>query len=372
MSETRVSDLKERLKVARESYYNLTPSITDQEYDALRDELAALSPEDEEVVAVGAPAPQFSVWEKVKHEIPMGSLGKANSEAEFDEWAKRMVEAGATTLFATHKMDGSSMELVYEAGKLVRCVTRGDGTIGEDVTANMTKVPSVPKSLPIPADATVRGEIVMMKDVFARKYAGEYANPRNTAAGKVREKKGGGEACRDLEFMAYWVKFKNPMDQPKTMFYSMMWLEGHGFKVPPYEATAVTEMPHVKARRGAAVTERDGVPYEIDGIVVSVNNTELLEGLGDLNMRPRGQIAWKFDAAMGETRVTDVKWQVGNSGRITPVAVLDPVEIGGVTITNVSLHNLSLFRELALSRGCRVLVSRRNDVIPYIEKNLGI
>jgi len=371
MSESRIHELKERLQAAREGYYNLTPLITDQEYDALRDELARLAPGDEEVVAVGAPVPQLSIWEKVRHEIPMGSLGKANTEAEFDEWAGKMVAAGASTLFTTHKIDGSSMELVYEAGKLIRCVTRGDGTIGEDVTANVMKVPSVPKELSVPADATVRGEIVMMKDVFAKKYASEYANPRNTAAGKVREKKGGGEACRDLEFMAYWVKFKDRTDQPKTMFFSMMWLEGRGFKVPPCEATVVTEMPHIKARRQDVVKERNGVPYEIDGLVVSVNNLDLLEELGNLNMRPRGQIAWKFDAAMGEARVTDVKWQVGPSGRITPVAVLEPVDIGGVTITNVSLHNLSLFRELALTRGCRVLVSRRNDVIPYIEKNLG-
>jgi DNA ligase (NAD+) len=366
MSVERILELRERLRAAREGYYNLAPAISDQEYDALKDELSKLAPDDDEVVAVGAPAPQFSVWEKVRHEIPMGSLSKANTEAEFDEWSARAAGAGAETLYITHKIDGSSMELVYKAGKLTRCVTRGDGKVGEDVTANVSKVPSVPKRLPVPVDLTVRGEIVMLKSVFAEKYAAEYANPRNTAAAKVREKKGGGEACRDLEFLAYWMSV--PEDLPKTLFFAMKWLSNHGFRVP--EGTACGDAGDVKKVFASTTASRDAVPYEIDGMVVTVNNLKVLEEMGDLNMRPRGQIAWKFDAAMGESRVVDVRWQVGPSGRITPVASIEPVDIGGVTVTSVSLHNISLFRELALTRGCRVLVSRRNDVIPYIEKNL--
>jgi len=366
MSQNRVDELRSKLKEWRQAYYNLSPKVSDQEYDAARDELAALSPDDEELGAVGAAPPQHSVWEKVKHEIPMGSLGKANSEKELDEWAEKA--KGASTWFITHKIDGSSMELVYKAGKLVRCVTRGDGVVGEDVTANVSKIPSVPKKLPVPVDATVRGEVVMTKDVFAAKYAEEYANPRNTAAGKVREKKGGGEACKDLEFLAYWLRLE--IDQPRTMFFAMKWLGNHGFKTPPCEAA--TELPIVKQSYAQVAKERDQVPYEIDGMVVSVNDLELMEEMGSAGGRPRGQIAWKFDPAMRETRVVNVKWQVGNSGRITPVAVVEPVDIGGVTVTNISLHNLSLFRDLALRPGSRVLVSRRNDVIPYIEKNLDL
>jgi len=365
MSHERIQELKTRISEAREAYYNLDPQISDQEYDALVDELGRLAPGAEEVVAVGAPAPTNTVWEKVRHEIPMGSLGKANTQTEFEEWASKLE---ASSWFITHKIDGSSMELVYQAGNLVRCVTRGDGMIGEDVFINVSRIPSVPKKLPVPVDVIVRGEVVMTKAMFAAKYASEYANPRNTAAGKVREKKGGGQACEDLEFMAYWMKQGNPADQPQTMHIAFIWLKNHGFKTP--NAAASSELANVKTFFNQLVATRDEVPYEIDGAVISVNSLRLMEELGDLNMRPRGQIAWKFDAAMGETRMKDIKWQVGPSGRITPVAVVEPVEIGGVTITNISLHNMSMFNELKLSHGCRILVSRRNDVIPYIERNL--
>jgi len=368
----RIDELKARISKAREEYFNLAPSISDQEFDAMVDELKRLEPEALEVSAVGAPPPKHSVWEKVRHEIPMGSLDKANSLEEMEAWRKKctstMEGEGATTWFVTHKIDGSSMELVYRKGELIRCVTRGDGVIGEDVTENVRKIPSVPGKLTVPADVTVRGEVVMMKSVFEEKYSKEYANPRNTAAGKVREKKGGGEACKDLEFLAYRVHFDDPEEvQLHTMFFSVKWLDMY-FKVPPFEATSVFSM--IEDRYKQTIAERDSIPYEIDGLVVSVNNMKALENLGESSGRPRGQIAWKFDAAMAETHVKNVRWQVGSTGRVTPVAVVDPVKIGGVTITNVSLHNLDMFRELALFPGCRVLIARRNDVIPYVERNL--
>jgi DNA ligase (NAD+) len=362
MSQDRAEELEKRIREAREAYYNLDPIMSDPEYDAILGELQEIRPKHEQIVAVGATPTQLSVWEKVEHEIPMGSLNKANSEKELDEWAEKAV---AGTYHITHKIDGSSMELVYRAGALVRCVTRGDGRIGEDVTANVSKVPSVPKQLPVEIDVTVRGEIVMMKGVFQEKYAEKYANPRNTAAAKVREKKGGGAACEDLEFLAYWATMQ---DRPHTMFFLMKWLENHGFKVP--DSSASTGLDPVKEVFRRTAGAREEVPYEIDGMVVSVNNLEAMEELGELNMRPRGQIAWKFDPLMRETRIMDVRWQVGPTGRITPVASVEPVNVGGVTVTSISLHNVSLFRDLGLAKGDRVLVSRRNDVIPFLEKNL--
>jgi DNA ligase (NAD+) len=367
MPEESLEEARTRLRRYQEAYYNLEPLVPDSEYDALVEWVRQQDPNAPELKKVGAPVPTHSVWEKVAHDIPMGSLSKANNEAEFLEWAGKL---SAETWFITHKIDGSSMELVYKAGKLIRCVTRGDGMIGEDVTANIAQVPSVPKELPVKVDVTVRGEIVMFKDVFKEKYAEEYANPRNTAAGKVRQKKDGGESCQDLEFLAYWMKMGNHLDQPKTMHVTFMWLQNHGFKTPAGLASA--ELDAIKSHFAQTAKERDAVPYEIDGMVVSVNSLELMEELGDLNMRPRGQIAWKFEALMGITRMVAVKWQVGPSGRVTPVAEVEPVEVGGVTITSVSLHNLSIFRDLKLWKGCRVLVSRRNDVIPYIEKNLDL
>lgn len=365
----RAEELSKILEAAREAYYNLSGSgISDQEYDALSDELRKLRPDDVQVTSVGVSPPQLTVWKKVAHGIPMGSLNKANSWTEFQEW---MSKTGTSSFFMTYKIDGSSMELVYEAGKLVRCVTRGDGLVGEDVTVNVSRVPSVPKELRSNVSATIRGEIVMIKKTFQERYADRYANPRNTAAAKVREKKDGGKACEDLEFFAYWAKSESGESLRTTMSGTFEWLKEVGFQVP--EST-VTSGGHpaglLKREYDRVAGDRDSIPYEIDGMVASVEDLELLEELGDQNMRPRGQIAWKFDAAMGVTKLAGIRWQVGLSGRITPVADVEPVNIGGVVITSISLHNLSLFRELALFHGCKVLVSRRNDCIPYIESRL--
>lgn len=361
--ERRIRELTGIIESAREAYYNLSgTTISDQEYDALVDELRSLQPESETVAAVGAAPPKYSVWEKVRHEIPMGSLDKVNSNDEFMDWVEK---TGNVRYLITHKIDGSSMELVYSEGKLVRCVTRGDGVIGEDVTANVSQIPDVPKAIPIAhEDVIVRGEVVMMKGVFERAYADKYANPRNTAAGKVRDKKGGGADCANLSLLAYTLMSASAPGSEALRFQA---LERMGFKVPEY-GTGNFDM--VRAWHKKTGEERDSIPYEIDGTVVRVEDIEAQEAMGDHNMRPRGQRAWKFDPAMGETRVIDVRWQVGPTGRITPVANVEPVSVGGVTITSVSLHNLSLFRDLALFPGCRVLVSRRNDVIPYIERNL--
>jgi DNA ligase (NAD+) len=295
----------------------------------------------------------------------MGSLSKANSEKEMDEWISK--DTSTDDWFITHKIDGSSMELVYESGELIRCASRGDGIIGEDITLNVSKVPSVPKLLQSKVNATIRGEIVMTKDMFMTKYANEYANPRNTAAGKIREKKGGGESCQDLEFLAYWLHLEYQNDEPETMSSVMDWLDKNGFKVPEHSSGSYGM---VKTIYDNTAMDRKSIPYEIDGMVISFNNIKSLNELGIVNGRPKGQIAWKFDPAMGETKIREIKWQVGNSGQICPVATLLPINIGGVVITRVSLHNLQIFKDLKLYKGCRVLISRRNDVIPYLERVL--
>jgi DNA ligase (NAD+) len=366
MSQERIQELVIAIKSAREAYYNLDPQISDQEFDALVDELKLLAPDHTEVKSVGAEPPQISVWEKVKHEIPMGSLNKANSEKEFEEWVKTTgVDSLERELHFTHKLDGSSMELIYQDGKLIKCITRGDGTIGEDVTYNIFQVPNIPKQIPV-ENAIVRGEIIMFKDMFKEKYAEHHANPRNTAAGKVRDKKGGGSDCANLKFLAYKLDTKYMWPTMELMFVK---LQEMGFEIPP---NTIDKLDTIKWLFNETSKKRDEIPYEIDGVVISVNDLLKQDSLGSLNMRPKGQIAWKFDPAMGVTTMLDVKWQVGNSGRVTPVASVAPVNVGGVTITSVSLHNISMFNDLKLFKGCRVLVARRNDVIPYIERNLDI
>ena len=361
-----LENLRAKLRRYQESYYNLTPEVNDSEYDALVTLIKSMSPEVPELKTVGAPVPTHSVWEKVQHKIPMGSLEKVNSEKEFDEW---VTKTNAETFFITHKIDGSSMELVYEKGILTQCVSRGDGTIGEEVSHNILKVPNIPHELPRPLNIVVRGEIVMYKEVFDRLYAEEYANPRNTAAGKVREKKNNGEDCVNLAFLAYRLygdhKSIPLYSVPHSMSAMFEKLNQFGFQTPEYSIGDSNAMKSVFSN-----TKRNEIPYEIDGLVISIEDIQMLEELGDLNMRPRGQIAWKFESETGITTLENVKWQVGHSGRITPVAIVKPIEIGGVTITNVSLHNLAFFSNLKLFKGCRVLVARKNDVIPYICQNI--
>lgn len=369
----RIEELSQRIKEAKNSYYNLLDNmISDSEYDALIDELKSLDPNNIEIASFDAEPPKDGSWQKIKHEIPMGSLDKVNSENEFRKWADGIdVEKGPTSRTCAHfvitqKIDGSSMELIYKKGKLINCITRGkDGITGEEVSENVKQVPSIPHSLPNEINAIIRGEIVMLKTVFKTLYADEYANPRNTAAAKVREKKNNGKDCVNLDFIAYRIQIQ---DQPKTMYDIFKWLSQHKFKIPSFiidgDLEAMCEL-HNQINQ-----ERDDIPYEIDGTVISVNDLNLLDELGDLHMRPRGQIAWKFSNTTAETNIIDIKWQVGPSGRITPVAVVEPIKIEGVTIINISLHNLSMFKDLNLFKGCRILISRRNMVIPYVERNL--
>jgi len=369
MDDTRIKELSEEIKAARLAYYNLNPILTDQAYDALIDELKKLDPNHPEILAIGAPITQHTIWEKVKHIIPMGSLDKVKTSDEFRKWAE---DAKVKNFLITHKIDGSSLEVVYRDGKLAMAVSRGDGTIGENITANAIQIPNLPKTIDIRIAGTdakeviIRGEVVMLKEVFQRLYASEYANPRNTAAGKIRDKKNKGSDCANLTFIAYTIMCDGI---PKTEFYRFILLKNLGFEVPVCQAG---DIDSIIQYHESVKANRDAVPYEIDGTVIRINDVETQEALGDLNMRPRGQIAWKFDPYMGVSKIVNIKWQVGasNSGRITPVAVIEPINVGGVTITNISLHNLGVFNELKLKKGDKVLISRRSDVIPYIEENL--
>lgn len=366
-NEVNIDELRKELKEARESYYNLTPTMSDIEYDTKKELLESISPEDKEVTIVGAEPPKYSVWEKVKHEITMGSLNKVNEISEFDEWSDKITEkTGETEFIITYKLDGSSLEIVYDKGKLVRCVTRGDGITGEDITENAVKIPNIPKEIAIEEKVVVRGEVMMTKSVFNEIYSNKYANPRNTAAGKIRDKKGGGEDCQNLTFIAFTLIANNAPENENTRFKILKKL---GFTTPYY---FLGDKENIKDTHNHIIEQRDNIEYEIDGTVVRVNSVKAQEELGELNMRPRGQIAWKFAPQTGITKVQNIKWQVGPTGRITPVASVDPVSIGGVTITSITLHNIAMFKSLKLFKGCEVLVCRRNDVIPYIQENLNL
>jgi DNA ligase (NAD+) len=360
----KVNILIEKIKSAREAYYNLEPTMSDQEYDALLGELKSLEPTHKETTFVGAKVPDNTPWAKASHEIPMGSLNKINSKDEWIGWANKF---GSSEYHMSYKLDGSSMELIYENGLLKQCITRGDGSVGEDVTRNISRVINIPKQIDHKGKICIRGEILMPKEIFKIKYSSEYANPRNTSAGIVRDFKAvASDKITDLKFIAYYGH-PTESDTFESMFKE---LENYGFEIPKLNYVATSK--DIINQFDLVNRTRNELEFEIDGCVITLNNIKEFEKHGYVSMRPEASIAWKFDAAMAVSTVRDVRWTVGPTGRITPVAIIEPVNIGGVTITNVSLQNYGIFKELKLSENCRVLVSRRNDVIPYLHSNLDL
>jgi DNA ligase (NAD+) len=353
-------ELVKRISEAREAYYNLNPIMEDHEYDLLLDSLKKIDPDNAQVSLVGA-VPNNVAFQKVIHEIPMGSLDKVNSIEEMNQWIDRI---GCEEYFVSHKIDGLSLSVVYEEGKLIRAVTRGDGSIGDDVTHNVQDVKSIPKNINTKRKTVVRGEVYIKKDIFKKHFQDKYANARNTASAKIREKNT--KEGHFLDFLAYYINY----EEISSMYMLYSRLGELGFETPML-AKIINQSGMEESFRSEEST-RECLPYDIDGLVISVNSLSTLYGLGSVNNRPTGQIAWKFEALVGISKIKDVVWQTGNTGRIVPIAIIEPVEIGGVTISRVSLHNLDMFNELKLSPGDRVMISRKNDVIPYLEKNLDL
>jgi len=374
MSEREVQDLVEQLQQAREAYYNDDPIMSDAEYDALEDELRELDPKNAFFKQVGAKAKKTK-WKKVQHGAPMGSLLKVQAQEEFDKWVKdaeRKIAAAAAAgdldapkldMVVSEKLDGISISLKYEEGELVQAVTRGDGETGEDITRNVLLMKGVVKKA---RDLTgyVRGEIVLKKSDH-KKHVPEYKNPRNAASGIAKRESDAGP-CKHLTILCYQVLSHQHPITAKSIEFKL--LKALGFTAPNWKRvmpSAVTDhyQEYIK-------TKRDKLDYEIDGLVVEYDGLNVMEHLGEHDGRPKGARAFKFPHEERPTRLRDVQWEVGPSGRITPVAYFDAVEIDGAMLSRASLHNVKNFRRLRLWLGCRILVSRRNQVIPYVEKNL--
>ena len=346
-------DLAKRILEASDAYYNGTPTMSDAEYDHLVKKLHSTDPQNPVLRMVGCPIREDSKLQKVQHEIEMGSLGKVNTLDEFNRWA-----AGKGKCVVQEKLDGISVSLKYENGAFVQAVTRGDGAQGEDITHNVRLMQGFPQGIPPAHTVYVRGEIILKKSVFQALFSKEYANPRNTVAGLSRKKD---TNLLVGEFMV--VCYDTTNDSFGTETSKLIWLANNGFKVAHNSMISPKEC-YDAYKSGVRAT----LDYDIDGLVVKVNNIRDQIDMGSTDGRPKGQIAWKFDAEAEETLLKSVTWQVGRGGRITPVAELSPVGIGGVTITRASLHNCSNIERLGLVwEDTPVLVSRRNDVIPYVE-----
>ncbi len=360
--------LSQRITDANEAYRNGNPIMSDAAFDALEAELRRLDPSNPWFNRTGAPVPTISGWRKVKHGMPMRSLNKAQDAVDMQAWFSRIPRKD---VFVTEKMDGISIALRYENGKLTQALTRGDGVIGEDITRNVRLMKGLPAQAGI-LTGYVRGEIVCLKSDHVKHFAGD-SNPRNTAGGTAKRQSDPGP-CKHLTVFAYQILSNDFTDLTKDHEFGN--LITYGFTVPNYHHLG--SLKDIEDLYTAYVDgDRKSLDYDIDGLVVEVNNTATRESLGEKNHRPFGAIAYKFPSESSPSILRDILWQVGKSGRITPVAVFDTVKLAGANVTKASLHNVDYYSQLAgeigqkvLSVGDKILVSRRNDVIPYVESAL--
>jgi DNA ligase (NAD+) len=353
MSDGRAEALERLIKVYQDSYYNGEAEISDGEFDALWDELKTLRPDSPVLQRVGAD--DTDGFPKSRHLIPMGSQEKAANPGEFRAWAAKMAPPSFVVQF---KLDGASLELQYEKGKLQRAITRGDGVIGDEITRNARLMSGVVADLDVPFSGGVRGEVVMPHDVWQEKYA-DKANCRNAANGLMRRKDGLG--CEDLSLITYDAAAAGDDSYFTDELSKIAWLQDRGFAV-----TETREFPgaeEVIAYRAEVAEGRKSFSVDIDGLVVKDPRTDMT----DLRrVRPERQIAFKFDLEVAVSVLREVLWSESGA-TYTPIGVVDPVRIAGTTVQRANLNNPDMIRSLGLKIGSPVLVVKRGEIIPKIE-----
>src|SRR5690554_3150434 len=383
----RVEQLRTEIEHHNYRYYVLDdPAVPDAEYDRLFNELKALESDYPELVSDDSPTRRVGKkpdggFAEIRHEQPMLSLDNAFSDDDMVAFVRRarerlgLSETEPLQIVSEPKLDGLAVSLMYEAGKLVRAATRGDGYSGEDITLNVRTLPSVPLRLlgeGWPQRLEVRGEIYMPRAGFERlnelaRAAGEktFVNPRNAAAGSLRQLDPSVTAKRPLEFCCYSTGVVEGGQLPDSHIERLRTLNGWGLKINP-EMQRVDGLEGCRESYRRLAEKRDQLPYDIDGIVFKLDRLEQQEALGYVARAPRWAIAHKFPAQEEITRLKAVEFQVGRTGAITPVARLEPVFVGGVTVSNATLHNMDEIARLDVRVGDRVTVRRAGDVIPQI------
>jgi len=389
-AERKIEALREKIRHHEYLYYVLdNPEISDADFDKLMRQLKDLESQNPSLLTPDSPTQRVGGkpregFVKVAHSSPMLSLDNTYNEDELRDWERRVHELTGRSdvdYVCELKLDGMSLALIYEDGKLVRGVTRGDGTVGEDVTLNVRTVRSIPLSIPvqklkkadIPPDFEVRGELLMPTASFKkineeRERAGltTFANPRNFTAGTVRQLDPNITAERRMDYFPY-ILLRNGRTYFDRHSKTLGALDAAGFKVNP-NRKLVHSMEEVWAFIKEWEEKRDSLPYEIDGIVVKVDRTALQDELGFTGKAPRWAIAYKYTARGGITKLEDIRVQVGRTGKLTPVAMLAPVLIGGTTVRNATLHNMDEIERLGVKIGDWVQVERGGDVIPKVAK----
>ena len=388
--EQKIAALRAKIRYHDHLYYVLdNPEISDTEFDKLMQQLKQLEAEHPTLITPDSPTQRVGGkpregFVKVRHSSPMLSLDNTYNEEELRAWERRVHELTGrkdVDYVCELKLDGMSLSLGYDHGQLARGITRGDGTVGEDVTLNVRTVRSVPLSIPkdklkkagIPVDFEVRGELLMPLAAFKKmneeretKGLSLFANPRNATAGTVRQLESKVTAQRRLDYFAYGL-----LQNGRTYFdrhsKTLDALGAAGLKVNP-NRKLVHSMEQVWDFIGQWEGKRDSLPYEIDGIVVKVDRIALQDELGFTGKAPRWAIAYKYAARAGITKLEDIRVQVGRTGKLTPVAELAPVSIGGTTVRNATLHNMDEIARLGVKIGDWVQVERGGDVIPKVAK----
>ena len=367
----RIQHLADAVRYHRELYYNhAAPEISDSEFDALWDELMHLDPTNDVLHQVGPEPLPGTV--KVEHQFPMRSLDKGTSDEDIVHFVTQSTFGGQRYL-AQPKLDGSALSLEYVAGNLHRAATRGSGERGEDVTLNAKLVANIPSRLNLPIDCHVRGEVVMPLAIFEEKYREVSPNPRNLCSGALRQKHGDGKAeASDLVFCAYDVKFPNQTLSATNDSELLSWLQKAGIEPAPWQ---IFESDHPQNEMVEYTKEwslkRSSYEFEIDGIVFKLDDLAQRENLGMTAHHPRWALAWKFPSQEANSVLLGVDWQTGRTGAVTPVARIAPQMVGGVTVENVTLHNVGEVERLGIKIGDKVKITRRGDVIPKIIENLG-
>ncbi|HRI22056.1 MAG TPA: NAD-dependent DNA ligase LigA, partial [Panacibacter sp.] len=393
-----IDHLRNVLRFHEYRYYVLNdPLIADYEYDQLYKQLEHLEQEHPELITTDSPTRRVgsslnASFITVPHLVPMLSLDNSyNAEdlLDFDRKARELTGLDIIEYCVEPKFDGASISLIYENDILVRGATRGDGVEGEDITTNLKQIRSLPLSAPFSKyglqQIEIRGEVILTKDVF-KKYNDALteqglpplANPRNAASGSLRQKDPKQVAKRNLDaflyHVSYYTEIPNYPQQTTNLLTThagtleMLWQ--CGFRSPQKEKLVLKGIDEVIKHVHDFEEMRDTLPYEIDGMVVKVNEFALQDKMGMTTHHPRWAIAFKFKARQGTTKLRAIEFQVGRTGAVTPVAKLDPVFIGGVTVSSISVHNEEYIKEKDLKIGDSVLVERAGDVIPQIVKSL--
>ena len=390
-----IDDLRDVLRFHEYRYYvQNDPLISDTEYDLLYKQLEKFEKEDPSLITVDSPTQRVGKglikdFPKVQHLVPMLSLENSYNADDLLDWDRKAKELSGLPEIeycVEPKFDGASISLVYEDDKLARGVTRGDGETGDDITPNIKQIRSIPLSASFSKygiqQIEIRGEILMNKSNF-KKYNDALiqeglpplANPRNSAAGSLRIKDTAEVSRRNLEGFLYHVSYihgpkNNNTSEPHTHSGLLEMLWQLGFRSPKNEMKVVKGINAVIENVQAFEAKRDNLPYEIDGMVIKVNDIQLQEKLGMTSHHPRWAIAFKFKARQATSRLLSVSFQVGRTGAVTPVAKIEPVHVGGVTVSSISIHNEDYIKEKNLQLGDAILIERSGDVIPQIVKSL--